>query len=213
MANSESHPSAVVEGAPLPGRVVVLWAALLSAAVALTVGAGAQSHDYVTPFALPLAYRVLVGCEVFAMLVLVPAAAPGAPWATFALLWALAAPAAAVTAWASDCTLGALLGSQGYVAVAAVLAMGWLRREPSGGRWGLWWVAVGGLGVGCPFVAFVAGDALRMDLGWLYRFSPFWVADRLSQAWQVTGECIAPAGIALAAAVLLLAWPSGRRAD
>jgi hypothetical protein len=187
---------------------VVLWAALLSAGVALTLGAGAQSQDYVTPFALSLAYRVLVGCEVFAMLVLVPAAAPGAPWITFALLWVLAAPAAILTAWASDCTLSALLTSQAYLAVMAALAVGWLRQSPDGRRAGLWWVLVGGLGAGCPFVAFVAGDALRMDFGWLCSFSPFWVADRLSESARLDWDTVLPGAAALALAGLLLTWPA-----
>jgi hypothetical protein len=207
MAEGESRSSRDVGEVPLPGRAVVLWAALLSAAVALTLGAGAQSQDYATPFALPLAYRVLVGCEVFAMLVLVPAAAPGAPWITFALLWALAAPAAILTAWASDCTLSALLASQAYVALMAAVAVGWLRHDPDGRRAGLWWMLVGGLGAGCPFVAFAAGDALRMDLEWLSAFSPFWVVDRLSDSATLGWGTIAPAVAALALAALLLTWP------
>ena len=210
MQEGESRSSRDIGEAPLPGRAVVLWAALLSAAVALTLGAGAQSQDYATPFALPLAYRVLVGCEVFAMLVLVPAAAPGAPWIAFALLWMLAAPAAILTAWGSDCTLSALLTSQAYVALMAALAVGWLRHDADGERFGVWWMLVGGLGAGCPFVAFVAGDALRADLGWLYSFSPFWVADRLSESAHAGWDTIVPAVVGLALAVFLLTRPACR---
>jgi len=191
--------------------VVVLWVALLSAAVALTLGAGAQSHDYATPFALPLAYESLVVCEAFAMLVLVPALAPGAPWITYALLWVLAAPAAVVTAWASDCTVGALLGSQGHVALVAVLSWGWMRLLRASRA--VWWVAMGALGFGCPFVAFAAGDALRQDLGWLYAFSPFWLAARRSQGWEGGGIAIAAlAGTLLVALAPWLVSPKGPRA-
>jgi len=190
-----------VESQPIvPRQLVIAWAILVGLAIVVGVGLGAGAVDYPTPFAISHAYRLLVGGELFFMLVVVPLWVRGdgagrrAGLLELVLLLAIAAPAVVVASWVSDCDGATVAASQAYLLAAACFVAGYVRADRAG-RWRAWyWVAAGTLGAGAPFLAFVTGDLMRTRLGWLYAFSPFWVADRLSRGFQFGWDWAVPFG-------------------
>jgi hypothetical protein len=196
----------------LPGRLLVTWVALLAGLLAIAVGLGAQAADHPTPFAVPHACRLLVGGELFFLLVLVPLLAGSeARLLDSVLLLALGAPAAVVAAWVADCEWPQLAASQCYLLVAGFLVAACLRADAGGGFLGWYWLALGALGGGGPFVAFVAEDLLQARAEWLYAASPFWVADRLCQPWEFAWAWAIPSAALIALAAILFALPIHRR--
>ncbi|HUT36180.1 MAG TPA: hypothetical protein VNE39_22015 [Planctomycetota bacterium] len=195
----------------LPTRVLVSWAALLAAALAIAIGLGAEGVDYPTPFAVAHAFRLLVGAELFFLLVLAPLLAPSdhaqPGLLNMLLLLCLGAPAIVVAAWVSDCDLSQVVASQAYLAAAALFVAGFLRVDRDRRLLGWYWLALGALGAGAPFVAFIAEDLLRARVEWLCAASPFWVADRLCRVEQFAWEWAAPAAALLLLAAALLAFP------
>ena len=199
----------------LPTRLLVPWAALLSAALAIAIGLGVQGADYPTPFAIAHALRLLVGAELFFLLVLVPLPAAnsrGQPRLLhMVLLVCLGAPAVVVAAWVSDAALPQAIASQAYLAAAALFVAAFLRADRTGGFLGWYWVALGALGAGGPFVAFIAEDLLRAKVDWVYALSPFWVADRLCRVEGFGWEWAAPSAALLLLAAALFALPPRSR--
>jgi hypothetical protein len=200
-------------GAALPGGLLLLWCAAILLALALGVGLGPSFPDHPTPVSLPNAYRLLVGVELFVLLVIAPLRAAGQErgacrcLGTLVLLLAIGAPAAVVAVWAADVRPGPALAAQGYLLVAAVFVAGIRRADPAGRTRGLYAFLLGVLGGGAPFAAFVLGDAFALRLTWLYAFSPFWVADRLCRPWSVELSWVIPAGVLFLAAGVLHLWP------
>ncbi len=209
---------------PLPARLLVPWAGWLAAALVVAVGLGVEGVDYPTPFAIAWAHRMLVGAELFFLVVLVPLLTTGREaqprLLNMLLLLCLGAPAVAVAAWVSDASLPQVAASQGYLVAAAlfVAALEAFVVRPSGrsprGRaearttdlaW--YWMALGALGAGGPFVAFIAEDLLRARVDWLYAASPFWVADHLCQLEEFGWEWAAPFAALLALTAALFAIP------
>ncbi len=206
----------------LPVRLLVPWAGLLAAALAVSVGLGVEGVDYPTPFAIAHGLRLLVGAELFFILVLVPILAPRPRLAEMLLLLCLGAPAVVVAAWVSDASLLQALASQAYLVAAAlfVAALCAFVVRPSGRRPGIraearttnlgwYWMALGALGAGGPFVAFIAEDLLQAQVGWLYAASPFWVADRLCRVEGFGWDWAAPFAALLVLAGALV--PLSRR--
>ncbi len=147
-----------------PRGLVIAWAFFVAAALVLAVGVGAQAADMATPFAIPHAYRLLVGTELFLVLVvyrLWVALGKGGPgfWWVVALL-ALAGPAVVATAWMSEAGAARVAMSQGYLVAGAFFVSAMPRRAG-----GLYWALVVGCGAGAPMVAFVAHDNLGVGLG------------------------------------------------
>jgi len=185
-----------------PRGLVIAWAFFVAAALVLAVGVGAQAADMATPFAIPHAYRLLVGTELFLVLVvyrLWVALGEGGPgfWWVVALL-ALAGPAVVATAWMSEAGAARVAMSQGYLVAGAFFVSAMPRRAG-----GLYWALVVGCGAGAPTVAFVAHDNLGVGLGWLAAFSPFWALDKLAAGpapwwtWAFTGAFFVLAGLVL----------------
>jgi len=182
--------------------LMAAWLAFVAAALVLTLGLGSQSRLVATPFAVPNAYRLLAGTELFLLLIACPLALRkggerlGLWWAV--ALLALAAPAVVAAAWMSDCGLSAVAASQCYL-VAAAFLVGSLPRVPGAP----YWAVVSGLGAGVPLVAFVAEDNLGANLHWLKPLSPFWALDRLATGpapwwqWAFTGGAFVLAGLFL----------------
>lgn len=193
----------------LPARLLVPWTLGVVLAVVLGVGLSVQDTQYPTPLALPNAYRLLVGVELFLLLTAAPlangcrSAGPGVGLAQLALLQLLAAPAAVVAAWVADAELASVAASQGWLLLLAALVAGYLRADRGGRLRGLWWLAVGTLGGGAPIAAFHLGDLFRLPLGWLFALSPFWVADRLCHPWRFDWRWAVPAAVAALLAVAL----------
>ncbi|MBM4039553.1 MAG: hypothetical protein FJ290_13670 [Planctomycetes bacterium] len=215
----------------LPTRLLAPWVALLAAALAVAIGIGVEGVDYPTPFAIAHALPLLVGAELFFLLVLVPILAPTPRLTEMLLLLCLGAPAVVVAAWVADASLLQALASQAYLVAAAlfVAALQSFVVRPSGRSLaeraearttnlgaraearttdlGWYWMALGALGAGGPFIAFIAEDLLKAQVGWLYAASPFWVADRLCRVEGFGWDWAAPfaALLALAAALVPLA--------
>ena len=189
-------------GPLLPTRLLATWAGLLAAALAVGIGLGVEGVDYPTPFAIAHALRLLVGAELFFVLVIVPILAQPPRLADLLLLLCLGAPAVVVAAWVSDATLWQALASQAYLVAAALFVAALLR---TGRDLGWYWVALGALGAGGPFVAFIVEDLLKARVGWLYAASPFWVADRLCRAEGFGWDSAAPVAALLVAAAALAA--------
>jgi len=213
-------------------RLLVPWGILLGVVLLVGLGLSVENLDPPTPFAIPHAYRLLVGSELFFLLVVVPLLVSGReaarrrgesrirpslgehkvrPYLALSLLLATAAPVVVVASWVSDCDWAPVAASQGYLLVAAALAAGYVRADPAGLSLGWYWLAAGALGGGAPLIAFVAGDFLRAQVGWLYSLSPFWVADRLSRAWEFGWDWAVPFACLLLAAIGLFAWSLRRR--
>ncbi len=181
--------------------LLVAWLVFVAAALVLTIGLGSRT-EVATPFAVPNAYRLLAGTELFLLLLACPLAlrkggeSLGLWWAV--ALLALAAPAVVAAAWMSDCDLSAVAASQCYL-VAAAFLVGSLPRVPGAP----YWAVVSGLGAGAPLVAFVAEDNLGANLPWLKALSPFWALDRLATGaapwwqWALTGGAFVLAGLFL----------------
>lgn len=207
---------------PLAARLLVPWAGWLVAAILVSVGLGVEGADYPTPFAIAWAYRMLVGAELFFILVVVPLAKHSprtqARLLSMLLLLCLGAPAVAVAAWVSDTSLEQVVASQAYLVAAAVFvaAVGALVARPSGRGPGeqaeahapglaWYWLALGALGAGGPFVAFVTEDLLAARVEWLYAASPFWVADRLCRVEGFGWEWAVPFAVMIALSCAMFA--------
>ncbi|MBM4034362.1 MAG: hypothetical protein FJ291_21670 [Planctomycetes bacterium] len=217
----------------LPARLLVAWVALLAGLLTIAIGLGVQAPDHPTPFAVAHAYRLLVGGELFFLLVLVrlltgvarvsDAENPctggadytgrGARLLDSVLLLALGAPAVAVAAWVADCEWPQVAASQCYLVAAAFLVAACLRADAQGSFLGWYWLGLGALGGGGPFVAFVAEDLLQVRLAWLYAASPFRVADRLCQPWEFAWSWAVPFVALILLAAALAALPLRRRAS
>lgn len=198
----------------LPARLVIPWVVLLGVALAVGIGLGSQGVDYPTPFAIAHAFRLLVGAELFFLLVLVPLLTTGRHaqprLLNLLLLLGLGAPAVIVAAWVSDCEWPQVAASQAYLVAAALFVAAWLRADADGAFLSWYWLALGALGAGGPIVAFIAEDLLRARMDWLYAASPFWAADRLCLAWEGAGA-FTSAGVLLALSAILFALSVYRR--
>ncbi|MFW6108209.1 MAG: hypothetical protein ACOC8D_00195 [bacterium] len=195
MAESSSIP---------PTRLLLPWAVLLALAVVLTLGAGVQRPDYVTPFALSAMYAVVAGAELAVLLVVAPLASrPERPvgLGDLVVLWAMAAPVVVVGWWVSDRDVASVAASQGYLLAAAFAVASYLRADATGRFRSWYWALLGLLGAGAPVLAFVVGDLFDARLTWLYACSPFWVLTRLGEPWRVGWAWAAPF-----AALLALGW-------
>ncbi len=202
----------------LPTRLLIPWAALLCVVLLVQIGLGEEPTSYATPFAIAHSYRMLVGAELFFILVLAPLLQT--PQSAIFLLLALASPAVVVAAWVSDSTLPQVAASQAYLVAAALLVAAFLRflaarrdcrltsdiRNPKSEveNLGWYWLVVGALGAGAPFVAFVAEDLLRARVRWLYALSPFWVADRFCHAETLGWDLALPSAALLLVAIAFL---------
>ena len=185
----------------LPGPLLIVWAILLGLAMVLGLGLGAESVDYPTPFLIAHVYRLLVGAELFVLLVVVPCVGDGSGGRPrvgllgLVALWAMGVPVAVIASWAADCDTASAAASQGYVALAAAFVAGYLRADRES-RWRpAYWLLVAALGAGAPILAFLVGDLMRAELTWLYACSPFWVADRLCQGWAFGWDWVVPSGV------------------
>ena len=200
----------------LPAGLVLPWVALVAAAVVIGVGLSVQTERYSTPFAFAEAYRLLVGAELFGILVLAPLATrrrpagPGVLVLRGVLLPVIAAPAVVSAAWVADSDAASVAGSQAYLLVAACFVAGYCRVDARRRHEAWYWLLVLGLGGGAPMLAFVAGDLFRAPFVWLYALSPFWVADRLAQPWRFAWHWAVPSAALLLLAPALLAWPRTR---
>ena len=206
--NAAPAPSPPGQGI-LPLRLLIPWAVLLSLATVLGIGLSEHHPRLPTPLALAHAYRLLAGTELLVLLVVAPLASRAGPAGrrigllALLLLPMLAAPAVVIAAWVADAGRAAVLASQGYLLLAALLVSGYLRLDRRERGRTLWWLAVGGLGGGAPLAAFHLGDLFRLELAWLRALSPFWVLDRLCRAWSFDGHWAVPAAaLALLAAGL-----------
>ncbi|MFP4055276.1 MAG: hypothetical protein ACLF0G_00225 [Candidatus Brocadiia bacterium] len=192
----------------LSARLVLPWAGCLALGLVLGLVLAPQSPDYVSPLRLVHAYRLLVGFELLFLLVAVPLVGGRARMASLVALWAMAAPLVVVCAWVSNTGAVPVAASQAYLGLAACGVAGFLRAERGEAWRRAYWLAVGALGGAAPFVGFVAGDLLGTELPWAAALSPFWVADRLSGAWRMGWEWVAPAaGLAVVTTVLWLLPP------
>ena len=202
----------------LPRRLLLPWLGFLVIALTVGVGVGAQSADYPTPFGIADCYRLLVGCQLFFVLVAVPLIEAGrgkgarAGWLELLLLLAMGAPAVVVAAWVAASGWPAAAASQAYLAAACILVLCYERADPDGRSRGWWWLVLGALGAGAPILAFLGEDLLRVRLTWLYAASPWWVADRLSRPWSFAWEWAVPFVLLLAVAAALSAWPPRKAA-
>jgi len=196
----------------LPARLVAAWAGWLAAAVIVGIGLGVHATDPPTPFAVPHAYRLLVGAELFFILVAVPGlCGRGRPvgMLQLALLLVLAAPAVVVAAWLAECTWRSVGASQCYLLVAAAAMAGYARLDRAGRSLPWYWLALGLLAAGAPLLGFLVADLLRAQAGALFACSPFFVADRLSQPWAWEWLWVVPAGALAAIAAGL--WVASMR--
>jgi len=194
----------------LPAALLGIWAGVLVLAATIGVGLSVQGVDYPTPFAIAQAYRLLVGAELFFVLVAAPLIAGRGGLLAPVLLLAIAAPAVVVVSWVAACEWPQILASQAYLVVAAAFAASYGRADASGRFRGWYWLALGAFGAGAPLLAFVGEDVLRVRLGWLYALSPFWVADRLSRSWEFAWAWAVPSAVLLLVAVAL--WRVARGA-
>jgi hypothetical protein len=197
----------------LPGCLLIAWALLLGGAIVLGLGLGAETPDYPSPFIISYVYRLVVGVELFVLLVAVPCLGDGrggrprAGLAGVVAIWAMGVPVAVVASWAADGDTASLAASQGYLLLAAAFVAAYLRADREERGRAAYWLLVAAFGAGAPILAFLVGDLMRTELAWLYAFSPFWVADRLCQAWAFGWEWIVPAGVLAVLAGLLRCVP------
>jgi len=185
----------------LPGRLLIAWAILLGLAMVLGLGLGAEAVDYPTPFMISHVYRLLVGAELFVVLVVVPCVGDGSGGRPsvgllgLLALWAMGVPVAVIASWSADCDAASTAASQSYLLLAAVFVAAYLRADREC-RWRpAYWLLVAVLGAGAPMLAFLVGDLMRAEPAWLSALSPFWVADRLCQGWAFAWEWAAPSGV------------------
>jgi len=194
----------------LSAALAVPWFVALASALCVGVGLGDEARGYPTPFAIANAYRLLVGTELFFVLAALPLLASGRSdgWRPrlpdVLLLLALAGPAVVVAAWAADCRWPQVAASQAYLVAAALFVEAFLRADRGSGFLCWYWLALGALGAGCPFVVFVVDDLLHCRLWWLSALSPFWAADRLGRPWGPAGASHWWAAAGSAVALMLL---------